>query len=128
MKKIFLATISAAIAFAFTACSQEPKADLKWTTDGGYGSGTITEIYWANGNATWSDLNITTGGQDTASKEVTELTGGGDCLLEGDTATLEIDPDQSEGIEPTTSTNTVMLKEDAQVNLMILSASAAAKK
>lgn len=131
MKKIFLATISAAIAFAFTACSQE-ETKVKWTANStsavsGSNTGDITDIAWSSGGAEdqkWSnetlDGNLV---KETSSKAVEALAGQGDCVdSNGDPYTISISS-ASENILETSGSGTT-LKENSDVNLIIDSVSA----
>lgn len=120
MKQIFLAIIAAAVALGFTACTQEPTADVKWTAVSDL-TAPIHNIQWTKDgkiDQQWTET-LTKTSDDTSVLSVSELVGEGDAsFLDGSTAIIEIDKSQSTGVIDA-STSTATLEENAQVNIAI---------
>lgn len=130
MKRIIPALFAAIIVFLFSGCSEDPKANVRWVANSASALGTastyITDIAWKkNGivDQVWAEKLDGTTTTTTSTLEVQELTGQGDCVdSTGAAFTITIDT-TSIGVEAT-SGNSAVLKEDANVILVINSCAA----
>jgi len=103
------------------ACSNDDgsKADLKWKNE----ASTVNDIRWVNDGRTdqiWEGEYETN--NETNFKGINELIGQGECLdSSGNTAEISINTSSSEGIDPSSSTSTAVIKENAAATLVIQS-------
>jgi len=112
------------MAFAFTACTPEPTADVKWH-HAYIGDPTLDEIRWVSGgqeDASWM-TPLTSVGQETEIQTITELAGEGQCQDDGLPGIIEIDPG-SAGVKGTSGFS-ITIEEDATANLYITGSTAA---
>lgn len=125
MKKIFLALITAAVAFTFAACNEG--TTVKWVTKHNYTADPavddyITDINWKAGgqvDQTWSE-QLSGPNQETSALGVEKLVGTGDCIdSKGEAFVLTIDSSSKNIVS--TSGNTTTLKENEAVELVISS-------
>ncbi len=121
MKKIIL-LMSIIFSLNIIACSDDDgsKADLQWNNQGGE---VAKDIKWMSDSTVdqrWDgEYN---NGDTTPFKGIKALTGQGECVdISGDTAVIEIDPYRSVGIEPSSSTSTAVVQENAAATLIISS-------
>ncbi len=121
MKKIIL-LMSIIFSLNIIACSNDDgsKADLKWKNEAG---STVKDIKWKNGSKIdqiWD--GVYDDSKETTLKGINELTGQGECLdAGGDTADISINTSTSQGIDPSSSTSTAVIKENAAATLVIQS-------
>lgn len=119
MKKLSVFLILAIAAFAFVGCSDDGTS-LAWENT----SDTVSDIQWMTGgsspNQTWDGDLLS--GDRTDYKEITQLTGTGDCLdNSGQAATIIIDIDSSSGVKFSSAAGTT-IEKDVDALLIIKSA------
>jgi hypothetical protein len=106
------------------ACSNDDgsKADLKWKNEANQ---TVKDIKWKNGSKIdqiWDGVYDDNDNKETTFKGINELTGQGECLdAGGDTADISINTSTSQGIDPSSSSSTARIQENAAATLVIQS-------
>ena len=120
MKKIVV-LVSIIASLNIIACSNDDgsKADLRWKNE----TSKVKDIKWTSGgkiDQRWDGEYETN--NETNFKGINELIGQGECLdSSGNTAEISINTSSSEGIDPSSSTSTAVIKENAAATLVIQS-------